>query len=155
MPFDQSFVLVGFVLLCVWVSVMTVLVFRMISHYNKLTKGVSQTGLKEILESIFETQQGLKKHAQGLTVELGKIATVGELHIQRIGIVRFNPFDDTGGAQSFTMALLDGRDNGIVITSLYARNSNRWYVKEITTCAHDYRWCSIVSYRNGFVVCTI
>ena len=132
MPFDQSFVLVGFVLLCVWVSVMTVLVFRMISHYNKLTKGVSQTGLKEILESILETQQGLKKHAQGLTVELGKIATVGELHIQRIGIVRFNPFDDTGGAQSFTMALLDGRDNGIVITSLYARNSNRWYVKEIT-----------------------
>ncbi|KKU87909.1 hypothetical protein A3A64_03460 [Candidatus Gottesmanbacteria bacterium RIFCSPLOWO2_01_FULL_48_11] len=132
MPFNESFVLVGIILLFVWVSVVTVLVFRMISHYNGLTKGASRTGLKEILESILETQQGLKKKVVELTVELGKTQEAGKLHLERIGIVRFNPFDDTGGTQSFTMALLDGRDNGIVITSLYARNSNRWYVKEIT-----------------------
>lgn len=131
MLFNESFVLVGITLLFVWVSVVTVFVFRMISHYNRLTKGVSRAGLKEILELILETQQGLKKKSVELTVELGKTEEAGKLHFQRIGIVRFNPFDDTGGTQSFTMALLDGRDNGMVITSLYARNSNRWYVKEI------------------------
>lgn len=119
------------ILLSVWVSILTVLVLRMIGHYNRLTRGVSATGLKSVLDEILDVQMGLKKQGNALTLELGKLAADGQLHIQRIGIVRFNPFADTGGAQSFTMSLLDGQDNGIVITSLYARTGNRWYVKEV------------------------
>lgn len=115
----------------VWVSILTVLVLRMIGHYNRLTRGVSATGLKPVLDEILDLQMGLKKQGNTLTLELEKLAADGKLHIQRIGIVRFNPFADTGGAQSFTMSLLDGQDNGIVITSLYARTGNRWYVKEV------------------------
>lgn len=132
MGFTQSsMVLSILILLSVWVGVLTVLVLRMIGHYNRLTKGVSATGLKSVLDEILDVQMGLKKQGNALTLELGKLAADGQLHIQRIGIVRFNPFADTGGAQSFTMSLLDGQDNGIVITSLYARTGNRWYVKEV------------------------
>ena len=132
MEFTQSsMVLSILILLSVWVGVLTVLVLRMIGHYNRLTKGVSATGLKSVLDEILDVQMGLKKQGNVLTLELGKLAADGQLHIQRIGIVRFNPFADTGGAQSFTMSLLDGQDNGIVITSLYARTGNRWYVKEV------------------------
>ena len=132
MGFTQSsMVLSILILLSVWVGVLTVLVLRMIGHYNRLTKGVSATGLKSVLDEILDVQMGLKKQGNVLTLELGKLAADGQLHIQRIGIVRFNPFADTGGAQSFTMSLLDGQDNGIVITSLYARTGNRWYVKEV------------------------
>lgn len=119
------------ILLSVWVGVLTVLVLRMIGHYNRLTRGVSATGLKSVLDEILDVQMGLKKQGNALTLELGKLAADGQLHIQRIGIVRFNPFADTGGAQSFTMSLLDGQDSGLVITSLYARTGNRWYVKEV------------------------
>ena len=132
MGFTQSsMVLSILILLSVWVGVLTVLVLRMIGHYNRLTKGVSAIGLKSVLDEILDVQMGLKKQGNALTLELGKLAADGQLHIQRIGIVRFNPFADTGGAQSFTMSLLDGQDNGIVITSLYARTGNRWYVKEV------------------------
>lgn len=51
--------------------------------------------------------------------------------IKKVGIVRFNPFKDTGGNQSFSLAFLDGKDNGIVITSLYTREGNRVYGKSI------------------------
>jgi hypothetical protein len=49
----------------------------------------------------------------------------------RIGLVRFNPFEDTGGNQSFALALLDGRGDGFVVSSLHARAGTRVYAKAI------------------------
>jgi hypothetical protein len=51
---------------------------------------------------------------------------------QRVGIVRFNPFEDTGGNQSFAMALLDAAGDGWVLSSLHARSGTRVYAKSIT-----------------------
>ncbi len=51
--------------------------------------------------------------------------------IQKTGLVRFNPFKDTGGDQSFAIALLDSKDNGLVISSLYSREGTRIYSKPI------------------------
>ena len=132
MQLSNSMLTLGIFVGClIWLSLLTFLLVRMVSHYNKLGEGSSKTSLREILHDILDTQQGLSKK----TIELEKVAralaTQGQQHIQRIGIVRFNPFADTGGAQSFTIAFLDGEDNGIIMTSLYARAGNRWYVKEI------------------------
>jgi len=51
--------------------------------------------------------------------------------IQKIAVVRFNPFKETGGDQSFVIALLDWHDNGLVISSLYSREGTRIYSKPI------------------------
>lgn len=96
-----------------------------------MTKGISTHTLEEILEEILRTQNGLVAEKERLNGELQKLARDGTLHIQKIGLERFNPFSDTGGSQSFTLAILDGHDNGLVMTSLYARTGNRWYVKEV------------------------
>jgi hypothetical protein len=50
---------------------------------------------------------------------------------QRIGLVRFNPFEDTGGNQSFALALLDQAGDGFVISSLHARAGTRVYGKAV------------------------
>lgn len=55
----------------------------------------------------------------------------GERAIQRVGVVRFNPFTDTGGDQSFAVALLDVHGNGIVISSLHARADTRVFAKHV------------------------
>lgn len=115
----------------VWLSLLTFLLVRMISHYNRLGEGSNKAGLQEILQEILHTQQGLTKKSIELEKVARALAVQGQRHIQRIGIVRFNPFADTGGAQSFTIALLDGQDNGIIMTSLFARAGNRWYIKDI------------------------
>lgn len=49
----------------------------------------------------------------------------------RVGLVRFNPFEETGGNQSFALALLDGRGDGFVVSSLHARAGTRVYAKAI------------------------
>ncbi|MEK7643056.1 MAG: DUF4446 family protein [Patescibacteria group bacterium] len=51
--------------------------------------------------------------------------------VQKIGMVRFNPFSNTGGDQSFAIALLDGSDNGFVISGLYLHGQPMVYAKPI------------------------
>ena len=50
---------------------------------------------------------------------------------QRVGLVRYNPFEETGGNQSFALALLDAAGDGWVLSSLHARAGTRVYAKEI------------------------
>ena len=114
-----------------WLSILSVFLFRMIRHYNRLTRDISERGLKEILEQVLKRQQGLVEETAHVQRTLEQLGKDGELHIQKLGLVRFNPFSDTGGSQSFTLALLDNNDTGLVMTSLYARTGNRWYVKEV------------------------
>lgn len=52
--------------------------------------------------------------------------------LQHVGLVRFNPFEDTGSDQSFAIALLDADHNGVVISSLHGRAGTRVFAKPIT-----------------------
>lgn len=107
------------------------MVMRMVRHYNTLIKSTDKTKLKDVLDVLLTTQKGLQSETRDLYKVLDEVKKDGRLHVQRVGLVRFNPFSDTGGSQSFTLALLDGHDNGLVMTSLYARTGNRWYIKEV------------------------
>jgi hypothetical protein len=55
-----------------------------------------------------------------------------ERSLQHIGLVRFNPFEDTGSDQSFAIALLDDARDGIVISSLHGRSNTRVFAKPVT-----------------------
>lgn len=57
--------------------------------------------------------------------------------IQRVGLVRFNPFEDTGGNQSFALALLDAGGTGVIVSSLHSRTGTRVYAKSITAGRSD------------------
>jgi hypothetical protein len=119
------------IVLLLWTTVLTVILFRTKAHYNALTHGVTQHSLSAVLEKILERQRGLQASSEALEKAVKNLSHDGAFHMSRIGLVRFNPFSDTGGSQSFTLAILDGQDNGLVMTSLYARTGNRWYVKEV------------------------
>jgi len=51
--------------------------------------------------------------------------------LQHIGMVRFNPFEDTGSDQSFAIALLDDRRDGVVLSSLHGRANTRLFAKPV------------------------
>ncbi len=62
---------------------------------------------------------------------LKSVEEISKISVQKIGFLRFNPFQDTGSDQSFILALLDHEDNGVVISSLYMRDGIRIYAKKI------------------------
>lgn len=115
----------------VWIIVLSALLFRTISHYNRLTAGITKSGLTEVLEAILVSKRDTQKKISRVEDVVRDLVNEGRRHINRIGVVRFNPFADTGGSQSFAMAILDNEGNGVVMTSLFARNGHRWYVKEV------------------------
>ena len=67
--------------------------------------------------------------AQG--ARLRTIEANGRHAVQRVGLVRYNPFEDTGGNQSFALALLDADANGVMLTSLHSRQATRVYLRTI------------------------
>lgn len=118
-------------IIVVWLTVLTVLVIRSVSHYNRLSDGITKAGLREVLEAILRTLHSVRCKVDVTEKQVDKLSTEGENHLHRFGIMRFNPFADTGGSQSFAISILNKKKNGIVMTSMYGRNGNRWYVKEI------------------------
>ena len=83
--------------------------------------------LKEVLEQFKVLEENFKQ----LSLSFMELKKEHQFSIQKIGIIRFNPFSEIGGNQSFSLALLDNNDNGVVITSFYTRQGNRIYGKSI------------------------
>jgi len=90
--------------------------------------------LKEVLAQFKDLENNFEKLSQ----DLENFKKESQLSLQKVGIVRFNPFSEVGGDQSFSIALLDGNDDGVVITSLYSREGNRIYGKPIKAGQSEY-----------------
>lgn len=88
------------------------------------------------LESVILKQTGeikdIDKEIQELFEISNKINNLATHSLHKVGVVRFNPFKDIGGDQSFVIALLDGKNSGVVISSLHTREGTRVYAKPVT-----------------------
>jgi len=89
---------------------------------------------KEFLTRFLDLEEKYKE----LSEELKKTEKENMSNFQKIGVVRFNPFKEVGSDQSFSIAILDGNDNGVVITSLYTRDESRVYGKPIKAGVSEY-----------------
>lgn len=100
-------------------------------HYNSLTKDIDKKTLTNVLEGIQRSIVELDRSLGVTKSDLQKLKAQSLLHIQQLTLKRFNPFGDTGGDQSFILAILDGNKDGVVITSLHSRENTRFYVKSV------------------------
>jgi hypothetical protein len=80
---------------------------------------------------------GLAHDIDALTARTVALEAAQRRSFQRVGLVRYNPFEETGGNQSFALALLDAAGDGWVLSSLHARSGTRVYAKGITSGRAD------------------
>lgn len=126
----QLFFVLAFIVI-IWLLGVTFFLYKSVSHYNRLVKGKDKKTLTELLEKILKESDATKEEIEDLKKKVNQIEDQALTHIHKIGLVKFNPFKDIGGKQSFILSLLDGKDSGVVITSLHGRQETRWYVKMI------------------------
>ena len=69
----------------------------------------------------------LKKYRKSDSGNLSTLVT----GIQKVGLFRYNPFDDLGSDQSFSLSILDSTNSGVILTSLQHRNFTRIYAKPV------------------------
>ena len=127
---DQFF-LVGIGVMAVWLVALTVLVIQVLQHYRHLTQNITKKDLKSVLDEVLREIKTQTKLSKELEEKLGKLEQDGISHLQKVGFLRFNPFADTGGDQSFILTILDNKDNGIVFSSMHGRGTTRLYAKHV------------------------
>ena len=117
------------------VLILNVIVLLKIRNLNKRARsffsGKKAKDLEGIITNHNKEIKELDKEVQELFDISNRIHNLATNSLHKIGVIRFNPFKDIGGDQSFAIALLDGKNSGIIISSLHTREGTRIYTKPI------------------------
>jgi hypothetical protein len=111
---------------------------RMLKKYHELMRGVEGKNLENVLfDHVKRVDEAMAK-VDDVQDRCRRMADVQEYCIQRVGMIRFNAFEDTGSDLSFSIALLDAKDNGIIVSSLFGRDESRTYGKPVQNGKSSY-----------------
>ena len=118
-------------LLLLWIIFQQIVISGIKKKQKMLFEGSDGKNLEQVIIETKEKISTLDGDIKDLYDITSKIHKLSHLGLHKMGIVRFNPFRDIGGDQSFSVALLDGENNGVVFSSLYSRDGVRVYAKQL------------------------
>jgi hypothetical protein len=118
-------------ILLVFALLQSIRLRRAVRAYRALVRGGGEGTLGDVLESHVGRVEDVRARLEELDRRHVDLERQSQTSIQHIGLVRFNPFDDTGSDQSFAIALLDDRRDGLDISSLHGRSNTRVFAKPV------------------------
>ncbi|EAX46999.1 conserved hypothetical protein [Thermosinus carboxydivorans Nor1] len=136
-----------YILLAITVIILIALIFfininiklsRLNRRYQKLMQGMEGANIERLLLAHIDEVRETVEKVNTLAAQCRHLDAVTKTCIQRVGIVRFNAFNDTGSDLSFAIALLDAQDNGVVLSSIFGRDDSRVYAKPIVNGQSSY-----------------
>jgi hypothetical protein len=135
---------VSIVLLCLlillgfWILRVQLRAHRLETRIDEVLAGVSGNNTAQMLVEYLQTVRATAGAVQRMQEEHERIVSLMPSVVRHVGLVRFSPFHDTGGDQSFALALLDGKGDGVVVTGLHSRHDSRLYAKPVARGASTY-----------------
>lgn len=123
-------VLVGLLVMGLLVTMLRVI--RLSRRIAQLTHGVEKGNMEQVLHSHLETVAQTERRMDLLEHATAVLQAQMPGCLQHARLVRYDAFPDIGGAQSFSLALLDARGNGVVVSSVYSRADIRVYAKSVS-----------------------
>lgn len=123
--------LAGLTLLIIWNIFIHCNLWRIKKKLKTFFNGKKASDLEGVLFEEIKRLKKAEKNIEQLIESSKALKQVSDRSIQKVSIVRFNPFKETGGDQSFVIALLDSYNNGVIISSLFTRQGTRIYSKPI------------------------
>lgn len=121
------------------VIILTLRMFVLELRLRNVFGGKKAGELEGVLREIMAELHSLKSSREEIERYLASIEIRLKRSAQYIGMVRFNPFPDAGGDQSFAIAIMDEKRSGVVISSLYARENSRIYAKPLENGGSRYQ----------------
>lgn len=128
-----------FIILLVLIFVLLILVITFMcktiyldKKYKKFMKKLGESeNLEEDLENYMYKVERVEKQNAEILGQLSGLDKDLEGCIQKVGIVRYSAFQDTGSDLSFSLALLDEKNNGVVMNGIYSREMSNIYAKPV------------------------
>jgi hypothetical protein len=109
------------------------------ARYRALTAGTGGGNLEAVLTDHVAQVRDATGRVSELDESTRRLERASRSHLQRVGFLRFNPFRDAGGDQSFVAALTDQDGNGVLISSLHSRDVTRVYGKPLAGWQSPYQ----------------
>lgn len=133
--FDSDYIIIG---LAVVVLILLILTIVNIVQMNKLKKGykvfMSGKGAKNLedtlikrlnqVDALIESNDENEKNIKELFSNM-------QITYQKMGLIKYDAFNEMGGKLSFSLAMLDKRNNGFIINAMHTREGCYTYIKEI------------------------
>lgn len=110
-----------------WLALLTIWIAKISSATPK--SGDGELGLGALAEDCLKKTDTLSNRLVEVERVIKQMRQYESGHIQKWAIVKFNPFEEAGGGQSFVTCFLDEKGNGIVVSSLHGRSMTRVYAK--------------------------
>ena len=105
---------------------------RLGRRLDALTRGSDEGSLEAVLGQHLDRVRRVSRDLDDVAGRTSALEREVRRSLGRVGLVRYNPFDDTGGNQSFALAIVDAAGDGFVVNSLHARAGTRVYAKTVS-----------------------
>ena len=138
-----DFFLLGWVIITIILLLLVIILMAKLSSLNKkYKKFLEKLGNGNNIEEDLETYMYRVEKVEKQNAEIANyVKTLDEdltRCIQKVGIVRYNAFKDTGSDLSFTLALLDEHNDGVVLNGIYSREMSNIYAKPVKNGESSY-----------------
>lgn len=121
-----------------WLIFLTAKYQEILKKSRRLFSGKISGNLEKTVEDYLKGVKEVEDHCFALDAEVKMVRKMAEDGLHKVGFIRYNPFGDVGGNQSFSLCLLDSTENGFVISSIHSREGTRVYSKKISKGESDY-----------------
>jgi len=126
------------IFLACWNIVLTYFLFKIIRKNKTFFSLKSGTDIYKTINGYLEKSRQVEIKGEEIKKEIEKTNKDFSSCLQKVGVIRYNPFKEIGGDQSFSIALLNQDDDGVIITSIQSRQGNRAYAKLIKAKKSEY-----------------
>jgi len=129
------FILAAMALIIIILFIMVVVSLSSISKlekkFRKLSRGIENKNMEEIINGYLDKVDEVAKEGNEIKSMYDSMDQKLRGCLQKVSVVRYSAFEDVGSDLSFSVAALDERDNGFVLTGLFGRNESTTYAKPI------------------------
>lgn len=104
----------------------------MIKKYRALIKGLSEKNIEDLMISYSDEMDKVKKEIKGsIENRISTLESKMPTCLRNVGLVSYNAFENVGNNMSFSLAALDDKKDGLVLTGIYTRENSYVYTKQI------------------------
>lgn len=132
---DIGILIVALVVIILFLIILNIVNIRSISKlkkkYDKFMLGKNAESLENEITDLFEDNKFIKNSIEKNKKDIHALYRKFESSLQKVGIIKYDAFDQIGGKLSFCMALLDENNNGFILNSVYGAEGCYTYTKEI------------------------
>lgn len=132
---NSEFIVIGLLVIVVLVFIINIVLVssikRLEKKYKKLMRGTTNKNLEELINEKLETIDKSSENSKIALETCSKLSEDMKQCVNKVAIMRYKAFEDVGSDLSFSIAILDSNNDGVVLTGIYARTESTMYAKPI------------------------